>query len=166
MFCWVLLDLSVPIPGSGFQVLLYIFAFKYPTANCKMMSLVRHCQFLIYYPSLWTHTRDTCSMPQPENQSQWHNCYCWSCILGNLSCDLIQTFINDLSAAFIITLTATRSLPHIENEQQVSINNVGPCIMVNLHGKWLQTVINDILDVIVDEKNTTCSLSDSENVRQ
>jgi hypothetical protein len=46
--CRVSLDLSVAIGGSGFQFILFIDAFKYHTANQKIVTVIYHCHFLIY----------------------------------------------------------------------------------------------------------------------
>jgi len=51
-FCRVWLDLSVPIPGSGIPVILFMVAFRYPIANRKILTLVDRCPFLIYWPPL------------------------------------------------------------------------------------------------------------------
>jgi len=50
--CGVWLDPSVPISGSVFRVFLFIVAFRYPTANRKILTLVRHCPFRISRPPL------------------------------------------------------------------------------------------------------------------
>ena len=51
-FCRVSLDLSVPISGSGFQVILFMVAFRYPIANPKILTLIDCCPFLMYWPPL------------------------------------------------------------------------------------------------------------------
>jgi len=51
-FYWVYLDLSVPIPCSGYRVFLFMVAFRYPTANRKMLSLVHCSPVLTYWPPL------------------------------------------------------------------------------------------------------------------
>lgn len=48
-FCSVRLHTSVPIHSSGFRVFLFMVAFRYVTAICKILNLVRHCHFLIYW---------------------------------------------------------------------------------------------------------------------
>jgi len=44
----VWLDLLGPIPGSAFRVFLFMVTFRYPTVNCKILTLVLHCHFLMY----------------------------------------------------------------------------------------------------------------------
>jgi hypothetical protein len=51
-FCRVWLNLSVSISGSSIRVILFMVAFRYPIANHKMMTLVDHCHFLMYWPPL------------------------------------------------------------------------------------------------------------------
>jgi len=100
VFCRVWLDPSVPIPGFGYRVFLLMVAFIYPTSNRKMLTLVYCCPFLTYWPPLYSETRETHSLTHPENESQWRVNDFWSSILGNLSGDWIQTFINVVKAAF------------------------------------------------------------------
>jgi len=47
-FCRVWLDPSVIIPSSPFRVFLFTVAFRYPTVNCKILTKVPHCHFLMY----------------------------------------------------------------------------------------------------------------------
>jgi len=49
-FCWVYLDLCVPISGSPFRVVLYMVAFRYHTVNRNILTLVHHCLFLMLWP--------------------------------------------------------------------------------------------------------------------
>ena len=44
----VQLDASVPISGSGFRVVLFMVAFRYPTVNGKILTLVCRCLVLMY----------------------------------------------------------------------------------------------------------------------
>ena len=44
-FCCVWLDPSVPMSCSGYQVFLFMVAFRYGTANRKILTLVCHCLF-------------------------------------------------------------------------------------------------------------------------
>jgi len=41
-FCRVWIDPSVPMSGSAFRGFLFMAAFKYPTVNCKILTLVYH----------------------------------------------------------------------------------------------------------------------------
>jgi len=79
----VWLDRYVPISGSGFCVLLFIITFRYPTANHKILTLVHLCTFLMDWPPLYSKTRETRSLPHPENGSQWRVNNFWSCKSGN-----------------------------------------------------------------------------------
>ena len=51
-FCRVWLVPSVPISGSMFWVFLIMVAFRYPTANRKIVTLVRHCPLRVKRPPL------------------------------------------------------------------------------------------------------------------
>ena len=46
--CPVWLNPLSPISGSAFRVFLSMVAFRYPTADCKILSMVLHCHFLMY----------------------------------------------------------------------------------------------------------------------
>jgi len=48
-FCPGLLVPSVPITGSGFWVFLFMIALRYPTVYRKILTLVRHYLFLMYW---------------------------------------------------------------------------------------------------------------------
>jgi hypothetical protein len=48
-FCRLWLNPSVPIASSGYQVVLFIVAFRYHTANSKMLTFVGCCPFLTYW---------------------------------------------------------------------------------------------------------------------
>jgi hypothetical protein len=50
--CRVWENLSVPISCSGFRDYLFIVIFRYHTAKCTIVTLVHHCCFLMYWPSL------------------------------------------------------------------------------------------------------------------
>jgi len=93
-------DLFVPIPGSGYGGFLFTVVVRYPTANHIMFTLVCHCPFLMYWPSLWSKTGETHSLTHSDNASQQCINDCGSCILGNLSGNWIQTFINEVKATF------------------------------------------------------------------
>ena len=47
-FCQIWLVLSVPIFSSVFRVLLFMVTFTYVTVNCKILTLVCRCLFLMY----------------------------------------------------------------------------------------------------------------------
>jgi len=94
--CRVWVDPSVPISGSGFPVGLFMVAFRYPIANRKILTCVYCCPFLMYWPPLYPKTSEKRSLAHPENESQRQvNDFC-SCILGNLSGNWMQTFINEV----------------------------------------------------------------------
>ena len=42
-----------------------------------------------------------CSLLHHDNERQWSINESWFCIIGNLSCELLQTVINGVLAAFI-----------------------------------------------------------------
>jgi len=48
----VRLDPSGPISGFAFQVVLFMVAFRYPTVNRKILTIVRRCSFWMYWPPL------------------------------------------------------------------------------------------------------------------
>jgi len=73
----------------GFQ---FIVAFRYSSANCKMLTLVHHCFFWIYWPPLYSKTREIRSLPHPGNESQCSANNIVSSILGNLSGEWLLTF--------------------------------------------------------------------------
>jgi len=86
-FCRVWLYASVPISGCVFQVFLFMVAFRYPTPNRKIMTLVRHCPFRVNRLPLKLQTWETCSLPHPEHDSQQRVNDICSCIMGNLGGD-------------------------------------------------------------------------------
>ena len=47
-FCRVQLDPSGPISGSAFRVFLFMVTFRYATVDCKILTMVLHCHFLMY----------------------------------------------------------------------------------------------------------------------
>jgi len=85
VFRQVWLDRSDPISGSAFRVYLFMVAFRYPTVNCKILTMVLHCHFLMYWQPLYSKQVERCSLPHPGNERQWSINNWWSCILGNLS---------------------------------------------------------------------------------
>jgi len=78
-----------------------IVAFRCTTGNGTILTSVRHCLFLTYWPpecSEWTQTH---SLPHPENKRQRSINDCWSCIIRNLGGDRLDTVINNVLAIFI-----------------------------------------------------------------
>jgi len=94
--CCVWLDPSVPISGSGIQVFLCMVVFRYAISNRKILTLVYPCPFLMYWPPLYSKTSENHSLPHPENESQRRVNDFWSCTLGYLSGNWMQTFINEV----------------------------------------------------------------------
>jgi len=70
MFGRVWLDMSVPISGSGIRGSLFMVAFRFPSADRKILSLVYRCSYLMYWPALLSKTSENRSWPHPENDSQ------------------------------------------------------------------------------------------------
>ena len=95
-FCELCLDPSNAIYGSGFRVFLLMVALRYPTVNCRILTWVRLCLFSMYLPPAKSKTSEIHSLPHPENESQQRMNDFWSCIMGNLSGDLLQTCINEV----------------------------------------------------------------------
>jgi len=96
---WVWPDLSGPISSSAFRVFLFMVAFRYPTVNCKILTVVLHFHFLMYWQPLYSKQGERRSMPHPayERQSSVNN---WSsCILGNLNGAWSHVSINKWLAA-------------------------------------------------------------------
>jgi len=99
-FCRVWLDASVPISGSVFRVVLFMVAFRYPTANRKILTFAGGCLFQMNQPPLSLKTRDTRSLPHPEHDSHRRVNDFWSCFMSNLGGDWMQTIINEVFAVF------------------------------------------------------------------
>jgi len=78
---YVWLDPSVPISCSGFRDFLFIMAFRYPNVYPKILTLVLHWLFLMYWPPLESKTTESHCLPHGENMSQWSVNDFWSCIL-------------------------------------------------------------------------------------
>jgi len=66
-FCRVWLDPSGPISGSVFRGFLFMVAFRYPTVNCKILTMVLHGHFLMYWQPLYSKQVERRSLPHPEN---------------------------------------------------------------------------------------------------
>jgi len=99
--CPGLLDMPVPIPCSSYWVFVFVVAYRYRTANCKILTLVCYYPFLMYWVSISWNTGETCCLPHPENESQRQVSDCRSCILGNQSGKWMQMFINKVQAIFV-----------------------------------------------------------------
>jgi len=95
------IDPSVPIYGSGSQVILFMVSFRYPTMNCKRLTLVHHCPFLMYLPPWYSTTRETRSLPHPANESQRSVNEFWSCKSGNTRVIWLLLYIIAVFAAFV-----------------------------------------------------------------
>jgi len=78
------LDMSGQIYGSTFRILLFMVAFRYSTVNCRILTMVLHCHFLMYWQPIYSKQVERRSLPHPENESQWSVNNWWSCILGDL----------------------------------------------------------------------------------
>jgi len=78
-----------------------MFSSRYATGNRKILTLVCHGWFSMYWPSEWSIRIDTRTLPHPQNESQWSVNNSWSCILGNLGGDRLQIVINEVLAAII-----------------------------------------------------------------
>jgi hypothetical protein len=78
------------------------------------------------------------SLPHHENEYQRSVNDFWSCIIGNLSCELLHTVVNGILAAFIGEGNAVRSLPPSETECQRSLNDIWLCILGYLNGNVWQ----------------------------
>jgi len=84
-FCRVWVDLSGPISGSAFWIFLFMVTFRYPTVDRKLLIMVLHCHFLMYWQPLYSKQVERRSLPHHETECQWSVYNWWSCIVGNLS---------------------------------------------------------------------------------
>jgi len=100
-FRLVWLDSWGPISGSAFRVFLFIVVFSYPTVNCKILTMVLHCHFLMYWHPLYSKQVERHSLPHPENERQSSVNNWRSCIFGNLSGAWSHVSINKWLAAFM-----------------------------------------------------------------
>jgi len=78
-------DLSGQISSSEFRVFLFMVAFRYPTVNCILFTMVLQCHCLMYWQPFYSKRVERHSLPHPHNEHQWGVNNWWSCILGNLS---------------------------------------------------------------------------------
>jgi len=99
-FCQACLNPSVPISGFVFRVFLFMVAFRYPTANRKILTFAGDCPFRMNCPPLSLKPRDTHSMPHPEHDSHRRVKDFWSCFMSNLGGDWMQMIINEVLAVF------------------------------------------------------------------
>jgi hypothetical protein len=127
-FCQVWLDPLGPIPVSGCLVFPLMVAFRYPTANCKMVHLVSCYPISTHWLPLPSETQETCSLANLENERQWLGNNLWCFILGNLSGNWIWTFINVVKTTFICKRESNTLSAAFWIERQCSLNSVRPCI--------------------------------------
>ena len=109
-FCRLCQDLSVSIFGSAFRLSLSIVTFWYATLNRKILTLVRHCLCLMYWPPWWSKRTEKGAQLHPENDYQWSVNDWWVCILGNLGGDRLHTVMNKVLAT-IIRKRGSETLP-------------------------------------------------------
>jgi len=100
-FCQVWLDLLGPISGSAVWVFLFMVAFRFPTVNCTILTMVLHCHFLMHWQPLYSKQVERRSLPHPGNERQWSVNNWWCCILGDLSGAWSHVSINKWLAAFM-----------------------------------------------------------------
>jgi len=139
------LDPSGPISGFSFQVVLFMVAFRYPTADRKILKMVPQCSFWMYWPTLWSNYVDKRSLPHPGNQRQRSINDFTSFILVNQSRHWLQIVITEVLASIIGKSRSDTLLPHLEDERQMSVNDWRSRILGNISGAWLQTSIQEEL---------------------
>jgi hypothetical protein len=83
----------------------FIVALRSSSANCKILTLVHHCRFWIYWPPLSSKTREIRSLPYPENESQYSTNNIWSCILGQSQWQMVANI-------------QKRGIGHLDRESQ------------------------------------------------
>jgi len=98
-FSRVWFDPSGPISGSSFLVVPFIVAFRYPAVNRKIIIMVCYCSSWTNWPPVNLENGETGSLPRPRNERQQSVNNVWYSIVGNLSGDWFQTFINEVSAS-------------------------------------------------------------------
>jgi len=98
-FHQVWLDPLGPIPGSAFEVFLFMVAFSYPTVNHSILTMVHHSSLWMYWQPFWSKCAQPCSLPHPGNECQQSVNHFWSCILGNLSGNWLQIVITEVEAS-------------------------------------------------------------------
>jgi len=97
----VWLDPSGPISGYAFRVGPFMVAFRYPTFNRKILTMVRQCSFWMYWPPLQSKYVDRRSLPHPGNERQWSVNDFRSSILDTQSRHWLQIVIIEVLASFI-----------------------------------------------------------------
>jgi len=88
-----------PISGSAFRGLLCMVAFRYPTVNLKISTMVCHCSIWMYWLPYKSPNGETCTQPLPGNEHQQSVNNFWSCVLYHLTGDWLQTVITDVLAS-------------------------------------------------------------------
>ena len=99
-FYWVWLDLSGPISGFPFWVVLVMVTFRYPTLDRIILTMVCHCSFWMYWLPVWSKNVEQRSLPHPGNECQQSVTNLWFCIQGNLSGHWLQIVITEVLASF------------------------------------------------------------------
>ena len=99
-FCSIWLDPLGPISGSACGVWLFKVAFRYPTVNYTILTMVRCCSFWMHWPPSLTTNGETATMPHPGNECERSVKHFCSCILGNLSGDWLQIVSTEVLASF------------------------------------------------------------------
>jgi len=80
--------------------LLFMVSLGYLTANRKIFTFVGQYSFQMNLLPLVLKWRETRSVPHPEHHSQWCVNDFWSCIMGNLGGNWMQTIINEILDVF------------------------------------------------------------------
>jgi len=66
----VMLDPLVPMSTSAFRVFLFMVAFRYPTVNCKILTLVYHWLFEMDWLPLYSEEGETPLRPNSKTERQ------------------------------------------------------------------------------------------------
>jgi len=124
------LDLSVRISGSVFWVFQCMVAFRYPTVNRKISTLVRHCLPLMHWLPLQSKQQETRCPPHRENERQCSvNDFC-SCILDQLRGDWLKIVIYEVLA----TIKGKRESCKLPALSWKSASTKHQWVMASLHG--------------------------------
>lgn len=135
------LKLSCLVPGFAFRVVLFMVAFRYPTVNWIVITMVSQCFFWIYWLRVWVKYDDRPSLPDPRTERHPSVNDLRSCILGNHSGYWLQIVLTEVLASFV-SKTGSDTLPtHLEKKSPMSINNLKYRILGNISGALLQTSI-------------------------
>jgi len=100
-FCRVRLDPSVPMSGSAFRVFLFMVTFRYPTVNCKILTLGYHWLFELYWLPSYSKTGETPFRPNSKTERQQRVNDLRSCKSCNYNVIWSLLSIIDTLAAFI-----------------------------------------------------------------